>query len=79
MLELATAVELAVTAVVVEAAALLDVVGVGVVDEVSYLFTFLLVVFALVLVVDLGLDIEEGSPAVALMALAAVSLKEAVG
>ena len=59
--------------IVVEAAALGDVVGVVVFDEIQNLFAVFFLVLALVLVVDLGFDIEECVSAV-LQALAAVAL-----
>lgn len=59
--------------IIVEVAALGNIVGMGIVNEVFNLFTVLLIVFRLVLVLDFGLDIEESS-AVVLAPLAAMTL-----
>jgi hypothetical protein len=59
--------------IIVEVATLSNVVGVRIVDEVFDFFTILLLIFGLVLVLDFGFDIEEGS-AVVLAPLAAVAL-----
>jgi hypothetical protein len=73
-LDLAATVELAMSPIIVEVAALGDIVGVGIVDEVFDFFAVLLVVFGFVLVLDLGFDIEESS-AVVLAPLATVALQ----
>jgi hypothetical protein len=73
-LQLAAAIELAVSSVIVQSRALDQVVGVGVVDdEVFYFLTILFVVLTLVFVIDFGLDIDEGVPPIAL-ALSAMTL-----
>lgn len=61
--------------IIVEVAALGNIVGMGIVDEVFDLFTVLLIVFRLVLILDFGFDIEE-SGAVVLAPLAAMTLEE---
>lgn len=61
------------SAVVVHSARVGRVVGVRIVDEVSYLFTFLFVVLNFILVVDLGFYVDEGVATVA-TALAAMAL-----
>lgn len=50
--------------IIVKSRALGDVVGVRVVDEILNLFAVFLLVLGLILVVDFGLDIEEGCPPV---------------
>ena len=59
--------------IIVEVAALSNVVRMGIVDKVFDFFAILLLVFGLILVLDFGFDIEEGS-AVVLAPLAAVAL-----
>lgn len=59
---------------VVNVARLGEFVRVRRVDEVSYLFSGILILGVLVLVFDLGLDIEEGIAGVLLSSLAAVLL-----
>jgi hypothetical protein len=72
-LQLTAAVELAMSPIVVEVAALGNVVGMGIVDKVFDFFALFFFVFGLVLVLDFGFDIEEGS-AVVLAPFAAVAL-----
>lgn len=72
-LELAAAIEFTVSPIIVEAAALGDIIGMLIVDKVLDLFALLLFVFGFVLVFNLGFDIEESS-AVVLAAFAAVAL-----
>lgn len=52
--------------IVVQTCALSNIIRMGVVDEILYLFTVFLLILSLVFVVDLGLDIEEGIAPVAL-------------
>lgn len=61
------------SAVVVHGARVGRVVGMRIVDEVTYLFTFFFIVLDFVLVVDLGFDIDESVATVA-TAFAAVTL-----
>jgi hypothetical protein len=72
-LDFAAAVELAMSPVIVKVAALGNIVGVSIVDEVFDLFAVLLVVFGLVFVLDFSFDIEESS-AMVLAPLAAMTL-----
>lgn len=60
-------------AVIVQAGALGDVIRMGVVDEVLYLFAVFLLILSLIFIVDLGLDIEKGIASVA-AALSAMAL-----
>lgn len=71
--ELTAAVELAMSPIIVHASAVGNIVGVGIVNEILYLFTVFFVVFGFVFVLDLGFDIEE-SCAVVLAPLATVTL-----
>lgn len=59
--------------IIIQAAALTFVVGMGVVDEVLYFLTVLLLILTLVLIVNLGLDIEESVSPVS-SSLAAMAL-----
>ncbi len=64
-------------AIIVESRGISKIVRVFVVDEVSYFFIFLLIVFGLVFVVDFGFDIEESITSVA-TALSAMTLYAAL-
>ena len=72
-LHLSPAVQLAMSPIIVEAAAVGNVVGVGIVDEAFYIFAVLLLVLDFVFVVYFGFDIEEVDPSVSL-ALATMAL-----
>lgn len=61
------------TSVIIEASALSNVVGMGIVDEVFNLLAVFLLILSILFVVDFGLDIEEGGSAI-LSALATMSL-----
>ena len=74
-LHLSTTVELAVSPIIVEAAAVGNIVRVGIVDEVLYFFTVTNFVFSLVFVIDFGFDIEESSSTVLVATLASVTLE----
>jgi len=60
--------------IIVEVAALGDIIGMSIVDEVFYFFTLFLLVLGFVFVLDFGFDIEEGG-AMILAALAAMALQ----
>jgi hypothetical protein len=59
--------------IIVHPATVGNIVGVSIVDEVFNLLAVLLIVFTLVLVIDFGFDIEEGS-ALVLATLATAAL-----
>jgi hypothetical protein len=63
-LQLAAAIELTMSPIIIETTVVDHVVGVGIVDEVFDFFTVLLIVLCLVLVFNLGFDIEESGPVV---------------
>jgi hypothetical protein len=73
-LDLATTVQLAMPAIIVKVAALSNIIGMGIVDEVFYFFTLLLLILCFVFVLDFGFDIEEGG-AMILATLAAMALQ----
>lgn len=60
--------------IIVKVAAIRNIIGVRIINEVLDFLTLLLFIFGLVLVFNLGLDIEEGS-AVVLAPLAAMALR----
>jgi hypothetical protein len=53
-----------VSSIVIKPAAISNVVRMGVVNEVLNFFSILFFIFSFILVVNLGLDIEEGRPTV---------------
>lgn len=60
---------------VVDIAGLCEVIGVRRVNKISYLVIFLLVLDVLVLIFDLGFNIEEGAGRILLSPLAAAGLR----
>jgi hypothetical protein len=59
-LDFPATVEFAMSPIIVESPRVGEVVGMGIVDEVLYFLTIPLIILALIFIIDLGFDIEEG-------------------